>query len=244
MIREVLGPVIALTGAAAAVLSPFRDWYDGRPGREYRVGELFTQVTAGRPEPLGSMLLVFLCAALLAVLGVLLRSRWAVAVAGTLVLGFTVLWMVRQGQAAGSLAIAGDGSGLGWGVAGALAGGALMVVGALVMPGRRRSARAGAGAPFTAPDTAHPDTWPPTQEPGPSVQTSTLPEPEPELYTGPEPGGPDDVPDGPDGGPGDSDGRGGPDGQGGQGVRGVRGGPDDAPGGPDDAPERTPRPGT
>ncbi|MFJ6011116.1 hypothetical protein [Streptomyces sp. NPDC092952] len=198
MIRAVLGPVIALTGAAAAVLSPFRDWYDGRPGREYRVGELFTHVTAGRPEPLGSMLLVFLCAVLLAVLGVALRSRWTVGAAGFLVLGFTVLWMVRQGQAAGSLAVAGDGSGLGWGVAGALVGGVLMVVGAVVMPGRRRPAGAEAEELFTAPDARHPDTWPPTQEPGPSVQTSTLPEPEPELYTGPDPqDGPRTPPDGP-----------------------------------------------
>ncbi|MFB6814210.1 hypothetical protein ACFCV8_06660 [Streptomyces sp. NPDC056347] len=247
MIREVLGPVIALAGAAAAVLSPFRDWYDGRPGRDYRVGELFTGVTSGRPAPLGSIVLVFVCAALLAVFGVLLRSRWTVGTAGALVLAFTVLWMVRQGQATGSLAVAGDGSGLGWGVAWALVGGALMVVGAVVMPGRRRSAGAAAGEPFPVPGTAHPDTWPPTQEPGPSVQTSTLPEPEPELYTGPEPGGPggsgDSVSSGGPAGSGDSVGSGGPVGS------GDSAGPDDsdegpggAPGGPD-APERGPRSG-
>ncbi len=43
MIRNVLGAVLALAGAAAAVLSPFRDWYDGRLGRHYRLGgDLFT----------------------------------------------------------------------------------------------------------------------------------------------------------------------------------------------------------
>ncbi|MFB6506799.1 MULTISPECIES: hypothetical protein [unclassified Streptomyces] len=107
MIRNVLGSVLALAGAAAAVLSPFRDWYDGRPGP-------------------------------------------------------------------------------GWGVAQAAAGGVLLLAGVVVMsgwPGRGARDR-----PYEAPGSEHPDTWPPTQEPGPSVQTSTLPEPEPELYTGPPPG--------------------------------------------------------
>ncbi|MET9915964.1 hypothetical protein ABZZ04_02640 [Streptomyces sp. NPDC006435] len=106
MIRNVLGSVLALAGAAAAVLSPFRDWYDGRPGP-------------------------------------------------------------------------------GWGLAQAAAGGVLLLAGVVVLsgwPGRGARDR-----PYTAPGSEHPDTWPPTQEPGPSVQTSTLPEPEPELYTGPPP---------------------------------------------------------
>ncbi|MCX5102575.1 hypothetical protein OOK39_23250 [Streptomyces sp. NBC_00264] len=191
MIRNVLGSVLALAGAAAAVLSPFRDWYDGRLGRHYRVDELFTGITAGRPGPLGSILVAFLFAAVLAVVGVVLRSRLLVASAGVVVLGFTVLWMVRQGESVGSLTVAGDGSGLGWGVAGAAAGGVLLLAGAAVMSGRRgaghRSVHEGHDRPYAAPGSENPDTWPPTQEPGPSVQTSTLPEPEPELYTGPDP---------------------------------------------------------
>ncbi|MFF7335825.1 hypothetical protein ACFZAT_00660 [Streptomyces sp. NPDC008163] len=80
MIRNVLGAVLALAGAAAAVLSPFRDWYDGRLGRR-----------------------------------------------------------------------------------------------------RRRARESG------APDSAAPDTWPPTWEPGPSAQTSPYPEPEgDDTYVGPE----------------------------------------------------------
>ncbi|MFJ4883749.1 hypothetical protein [Streptomyces sp. NPDC088731] len=186
MIRNVLGSALALIGAAAAVLSPFRDWYDGRLGRHYRIDELFTGITAGRPGALGSILLAFLFAALLTVVGVVLRSRLLVVFAGVVVLGSTVLWMVRQGQSTGSPAVAGDGSGLGWGVAEAAAGGALMLVGAAVMSGRR-SAREAHDRPYAAPGSENPDTWPPTQEPGPSVQTSTLPEPEPEPYTGPDP---------------------------------------------------------
>ncbi|MEE1771820.1 hypothetical protein PUR34_27610 [Streptomyces sp. JV185] len=211
MIRNVLGSVLALAGAAAAVLSPFRDWYDGRLGRHYRIEELFTGIGPGRPGPLGSILLAFLFAALLAVVGVVLRSRLLVAAAGVVVLGFTVLWMVRQGQALGSLAVAGDGSGLRWGVAEAAAGGVLLLVGAAVMSGRRPARRTHA-QPYAAPGSENPDTWPPTQEPGPSVQTSTLPEPEPEPYTGPDPAarrpaGPDRSPDADrDAGP-DEDGR-------------------------------------
>ncbi|GGV92568.1 hypothetical protein GCM10015535_53810 [Streptomyces gelaticus] len=186
MIRNVLGSVLALAGAAAAVLSPFRDWYDGRLGRHYRIEELFTGITVGRPGLLDSILLAFLFAALLTVVGVVLRSRLLVAAAGVVVLGFTVLWMVRQGQATGSLTVAGDGSGLRWGVAEAAAGGVLLLMGAAVMSGRR-AARGARDRPYAAPGSEHPDTWPPTQEPGPSVQTSTLPEPEPELYTGPDP---------------------------------------------------------
>ncbi|MCX4788529.1 MULTISPECIES: hypothetical protein [unclassified Streptomyces] len=191
MIRNVLGSFLALLGAAAAVLSPFRQWYDGRLGRHYRVDELFTGITGNRPGPLSSILVVFLFAALLTVVGVVLRSRLLVAAAGVVTLGFTVLWMVRQGEAVGSLTVSGDGSGLRWGAAEATVGAVLMLLGAWVMPGRRgggrRPARGGHDQPYPVPDSKNPDTWPPTQEPGPSVQTSPLPEPEPDLYTGPPP---------------------------------------------------------
>ncbi|MFE5089648.1 hypothetical protein ACFRCI_04450 [Streptomyces sp. NPDC056638] len=190
MVRNVLGSVLALAGAAAAVLSPFRDWYDGRPGRHYRIDELFTGFTGSRPGTLGSIFLAFLFAALMAVVGVVLRSRLLVASAGVLVLGFTVLWMVRQGESVGSLTVAADGSGLQWGVANAVGGAVLLLLGAVAMPGRhrgRRPARGGHDQLYAAPGSENPDTWPPTQEPGPSVQTSTLPEPEPDPYTGPAP---------------------------------------------------------
>ncbi|MFK0096863.1 hypothetical protein [Streptomyces sp. NPDC091040] len=175
MIRNVLGAVLALAGAAAAVLSPFRDWYDGRLGRHYRLGDLFTATGATGTQSgglFGSLWLPFLCAAVVAVLGVVLRSRTLVALAGVVVLGFTVLWMVRVFQVTDSLAVAGDGSGLDVGVALAAGGGALLLLGAATMSGRHRPPR------YAAPDSTAPDTWPPTREPGPSVQTSPWPEPE------------------------------------------------------------------
>lgn len=185
MIRNVLGSVVALVGAAAAVQSPFHSWYGDRLGRDYRVQDLFGGITGASSSVMGSILLPFLFAALVTIVGVVLRSRWVVAFAGLVVLGFTVLWMVRQGQDAGGLTVGGDGSGLRWGVAQALAGGVLLLLGALVMAGRRRTRQRGAAAPYPVPPDDRPDTWPPTQEPGPAAQTSPGPEPEADPYTGP-----------------------------------------------------------
>ncbi|MFF6908068.1 hypothetical protein ACFY9Q_19280 [Streptomyces sp. NPDC012389] len=199
MIRNILGSLVALAGAASAVLSPFRDWYDGRAGRDYRVRDLFEGITATESGVLVSILLPFLGAAVLVILGVVLRSRLVVAFAGVVVLGFTILWMVRQGQAEGSLVVGGDGAGLQVGVVNAAAGGVLMLIGALLMSGRGAGGRARARArrerepepepvePYGVPPADQVDTWPPTQEPGMSTHTSPWPEPEVEPYTGPDP---------------------------------------------------------
>ncbi|MFJ9307928.1 hypothetical protein [Streptomyces cyaneofuscatus] len=194
MIRNILGSLVALAGAASAVLSPFRDWYDGRAGQDYRVRDLFEGITATESGVLVSILLPFLFAALLVIAGVVLRSRLAVAVAGLVVLGFTILWMVRQGQAAGSLTVGGDGAGLQVGVVNALAGGVLMLIGALLMRGRgrgvaraRRERERERVEPYGAPPADQVDMWPPTQEPGMSTHTSPWPEPEVDPYTGPDP---------------------------------------------------------
>ncbi|MFF8845899.1 hypothetical protein ACF08N_24800 [Streptomyces sp. NPDC015127] len=138
MIRNVIGSILALAGATAAVWSPFRDWYDGRHGRDYRVQDLFNGITGTDGPLLTSVLLPLAFGALITLLGVLLRSRLLVALSGLIVLGFTVLWMVRQGQAAGSLTVGGDGAGLGTGVALVAGGGVLLLVAAVVMSGRRR----------------------------------------------------------------------------------------------------------
>ncbi|MEU9857368.1 hypothetical protein [Streptomyces sp. NPDC047974] len=141
MIRNIVGSVLALAGATAAVWSPFRAWYDGRHGSDYAIGDLFTGITGSDSGVIGSILLPFAFAALVTLLGVVLRSRLLVAAAGVIVLGFTVLWMVRVGQAEGSLVISGDGRGLGDGVANAVGGGLLLLLGALVMSGRPKHHR-------------------------------------------------------------------------------------------------------
>ncbi|WP_329128359.1 hypothetical protein [Streptomyces caniferus] len=136
MVRNVLGSLIALAGAAAAVWSPFRPWYDGRHGRNIRIEDLFNGITRTSAALFGSILLPMAFAALLTLIGVALRSRALITVAGLVVLGFTILWMVRQGQAASELTA--GARGLGVGVASALGGGALLLLGALIMRGRGR----------------------------------------------------------------------------------------------------------
>ncbi|ROQ24492.1 hypothetical protein EDD98_7101 [Streptomyces sp. PanSC19] len=140
MIRDTAGSVLALAGATAAVWSPFRAWYDGRPGRDYAIDELFTGITDAKTDLLGSILLPFAFAALVTLVGVLLRSRLLVSVAGLLVLGFAVLWTVRIGQVEGGLVVGTGGKGLGEGVGYAFGGAVLLFLGALVMPGRHHAA--------------------------------------------------------------------------------------------------------
>ncbi|MFI9049347.1 hypothetical protein [Streptomyces sp. NPDC053427] len=134
MVRNVIGSLIALIGATAAVWSPFRPWYDGRHGSDFRIEDLFNNITDNAASVYGSVFLPLAVAGVLTLIGIVLRSRVLVAFAGVVVLGFTVLWMVRQGQSAGELTAGAHG--LGVGVANALGGGALMVLGALVMSGR------------------------------------------------------------------------------------------------------------
>ncbi|MFB7029494.1 MULTISPECIES: hypothetical protein [unclassified Streptomyces] len=158
MIRNVAGAVLALAGATAAVLSPFRAWYDGRHGRDYAIDELFTGITDAKAGLWWSLLLPFAFAALLTLVGLVLRSRLLVALAGLVVLGFTVFWMVRVGQYEGSLTVDGAGTGLGDGVANALGGGVLLLLGALVMSGRkRRKDRKGPEEPSAYPPPSGPD---------------------------------------------------------------------------------------
>ncbi|KIZ13499.1 hypothetical protein SNA_39340 [Streptomyces natalensis ATCC 27448] len=144
MVRNVSGSLIALIGATAAVWSPFRPWYDGRHGSSFRIEDLFNGISDNRASLYGSLFLPLAFAGLMTLAGVALRSRLLVALAGIVVLGFTVVWMVRQGQAAGELTA--GARGLGVGVPNALGGGALMLLGALVMSGRgSRVAGRGAG---------------------------------------------------------------------------------------------------
>ncbi|CAG7638805.1 hypothetical protein [Actinacidiphila bryophytorum] len=183
MLRNIFGPLLALVGAVLAVWSPFRIWYGGRQGSDIRVDDLFTGAGATPADAalLGSLFLPLGFAALLALLGVLLRSRVAVGAAGVLVLGVTVLWMVRQGQSAGSLTAGGDG--LDVGVAAAVGGGTLLLLGAAVMPGR---AMRRYGEPSAPPSEAayegpasYPEPYEPeTYEPEPTLREKPLAPPD------------------------------------------------------------------
>ncbi|MER7000089.1 hypothetical protein [Streptomyces sp. NPDC000410] len=188
MVRNVIGSVIALAGATAAVWSPFRAWYDGRHGSDYRIQDLFDGISLAGAAVWGSVLLPFAFAALVTVLGVLLRSRPLIVVAGVIVLGFSVLWMIRQGQAIGSLTVSGDGTGVGDGVAAALGGGVLLLLGAAVMSGRGEKG----GTRELPPIVPVPDEAPPRTIPLPPVQPRR-PRPDPYGW-GPPPSESEDSP--------------------------------------------------
>jgi len=137
--RNVVGGLLAILGAAATLVSPWQAWYNGRHGSTYKFWEVFgTGITGSRSGVMDSVFLVFLVMAIVAVVGVLLRSRMLVILAGAVAFGFTILWMVRQGNVAGELTISSNSRGLGFGVATALVGGLLMIIGGLVMTGRPR----------------------------------------------------------------------------------------------------------
>ncbi|WP_342456250.1 hypothetical protein [Streptomyces sp. G7(2002)] len=217
MVRNVLGSLIALVGATAAVWSPFRPWYDGRHGNDVRIEDLFNGLTRTSAALFGSLLLPMAFAALLTLIGVALRSRVLVTLAGLVVLGFTILWMVRQGQAATELTA--GARGLGVGVANALGGGALLLLGALIMRGRPRRAydpgyddrqyddgrygryahdgRYDERTPYD-PYTPYPPGTPEPWDAGRPGAEEWNPEPYP---TGPGPAGPPAGPGGPGGGP-------------------------------------------
>jgi hypothetical protein len=165
MVRNVVGSLLALAGAAAAVRSPFRSWYGGRHGSDIRVDDLFTSVGVTHHDAalLGSLFLPMGFAALLTLLGLLARSSLIVALAGCLVLGITVLWMVRQAQFSGSLTAGGNG--LDTGVALAVAGGLLLFAGAFLISGLRRP-RYGEPDQF-APPAAHEPPPEPAEPPYP-----------------------------------------------------------------------------
>ncbi|MER7173569.1 hypothetical protein [Streptomyces mesophilus] len=159
-VRNVLGSVLALAGAAAVVWSPFRAWYDGRLGRDYRIDELFSAdgVTDDKAQLFGSLFLPFLFVAMVTLVGVVVRSRLLLAFAGIVAMGFAVLWMVRVGQAEGSLSVDADGNGLDVGAGSAFVGGAMILLAALIMSGRpRRAAPAPAAPASTVPTLDGPD---------------------------------------------------------------------------------------
>lgn len=136
MIRNILGALLALIGAAAAVFSTFRAWYEGRLGRDYKLEELFTSssFTSAEPSLFLSLFLPMAFAALVTVIAVALRLRWLVVIAGLIVLATVVLWAVRQERTTG-LYISG-GNGVGNGAAFAVGGGLVLLLAAVVMRGR------------------------------------------------------------------------------------------------------------
>ncbi|MDB1087130.1 hypothetical protein PJ985_06055 [Streptomyces sp. ACA25] len=160
MIRNLLGSLAALAGAVTAVLSPFRPWYDGRPGREIAFRELLSDdgLTGTEADLFGGLFLITLGAGILALLAVLSRSRLLAALAGCVVLGVSGLWMARQYQLADQLVV-GRG-GLEAGALSAVGGGLLLWCGAWLMTGRRAAEPSSTPTPEAAGGSVIEGRWP------------------------------------------------------------------------------------
>jgi hypothetical protein len=133
--RNTVGVVLALVGAVAAVLSPFRAWYDGRHGSNIRVQDLFTGISSVDADLPASVFLPLGFAAFVTLMAVILLSRPLLAASGLLMLGTAALWMARQSDTAEGL----DPDLLGQGLANAVGGGALLLLSALITRGRHRT---------------------------------------------------------------------------------------------------------
>ncbi|GAB3111946.1 hypothetical protein GCM10027160_13440 [Streptomyces calidiresistens] len=134
-IRSFTAVPLAVIGAATVVLGSFRPWYGDRLGREIPPAEVFGAVPSPG-EAVGAaagLLPLLIAAATLAVLGLLLRSRLLIGLAGVVGLGLTSMWLGHTYGLENSLLLGGEG--LGPGAPLTLLGGGLLVAAAAVMPG-------------------------------------------------------------------------------------------------------------
>jgi MFS family permease len=181
--QDVLGSLLAAAAAALALVSPLLDWYGNRRGRDYELWELFTAdgITADDAGLLTGIFLAMLVAAVLLLTAATLRWAWLMALAAVIVLGVTILWMVRQYQVADALSVSRDG--LGEGVACGLVAGVLALVAAGATYGRGRGRhRRGKGVEVPTAPAA-----PEGREPSASGGVTRGPWPEAPQGPGPEP---------------------------------------------------------
>jgi hypothetical protein len=145
--RNLIGSLLALIAAAAAVYSTFVPWFNSRNGNDFRLEDLlWNGITTTSSGLWVSLFLPMLAAAILTLVGVVLRMRTLVMFAGLIVAGFTVLWLVREGLALGTLSV-GETGVINRGVAFALGSSLLLFLSAGLMAGRRKRRAHGRAAP-------------------------------------------------------------------------------------------------
>jgi hypothetical protein len=136
--RRALGPVLAAAAALTALGSACVAWYDGRTGTGIRLRDLFAGLTPTAADLVGSLLVPLALAAVLAAAGIALRRRRLWALGGLITVATTVLWAVRQAQAATGLHSGAVGPGPWLALA---AGAGLWLAAAVAAPRRRRGRR-------------------------------------------------------------------------------------------------------
>ena len=142
--RRMIGTVLGLIAAAAAVWSAFLAWYAGRHGSNIRIQDLFsTGITLNNASTMTSLFLPLAFAALLYLVSAIIGWRWPLVLGGLICIATPLLWGTRQAQNVAGLhaALVGRGPQL------AAAAGALMLIAAVVAPPRRRRERPTATRP-------------------------------------------------------------------------------------------------
>ena len=148
--RRLIGLVLVVVAATAAIWSAFLDWYGNRNGSDIRLQDLFDQMTLQTADSLGSLFIPMLIGAVLVVAGIVVWWRWLWALGGVVVLTTVVLWLVRQAQTPAGLHAVLVGAGP-WLAASA---GALMLIASVVATARGQKVR-------KEPDRLSPE-WAPT----------------------------------------------------------------------------------
>lgn len=96
--RRLIGLVLVVAAAVAAVWSAFVDWYGSRNGSDIRVQDLFNGITLRTADSLGSLMVPLAISAVLVLAGIVVWWRWLWALGGLVAIATAILWGVRQAQ--------------------------------------------------------------------------------------------------------------------------------------------------
>lgn len=129
--RRLIGLVLVVAAAVAAVCSAFLGWYGGRDGTHIRVQDLFDQISPQNADSLSSVLIPLAVSAVLVLAGIIVWWRWLWALAGLVAIATVVLWATRQAQTVSGLHAAAMGNGP---LLAAYAGGVMILASAIATP--------------------------------------------------------------------------------------------------------------
>jgi hypothetical protein len=130
--RRLIGLVLVVAAAVAAVWSAFIAWYGPRDGSDIRIQDLFDHLTLQKADTFGSLLIPLAISAVLVLAGIVVWWRWLWALGGLVAIATAILWGVRQSQTFDGL----HANLMGNGPATAACAGAAMLIAAVVATAR------------------------------------------------------------------------------------------------------------
>ena len=135
--RRLIGLVLVVAAAVAAVWSAFVAWYGARNGTDIRVQDLFDHITLQKANTFGSVLIPVAVSAVLVLAGIVVWWRWLWALGGLVAIATAILWGVRQAQTGDGL----HASLMGNGPAMAACAGAAMLLASVIATARGKKTR-------------------------------------------------------------------------------------------------------